>query len=60
MLKKHEQACFRHLGAIDVTEIRIDHLPDTKPFNSPPFRARPKTSELERAEIDKQLKVGVI
>ena len=40
--------------------MRIDLKSDAKPFKSPPYRAGPKTRELERAEITKQLYSGVI
>lgn len=40
--------------------MRIYLVPDGNTFKSLLFRARPKTSELERMEIDKQLKAGVI
>lgn len=38
----------------------IDLVPDAKPVKSPPYRAGPNNGELERAEIDKQMKAGVI
>lgn len=48
------------MGEIIVTEIGIDLVPDAKQFNYLRFRAGPNTRELDRAEIDKQLKAGVI
>ena len=60
MLRKHEKSWSGQLGDITVTEMRIDLKPDAKPFKSPPYRAGPKTRELEKAEIDKQLAAGVI
>jgi len=60
MLRKHESMWSGQLGEINVTEMRIDLVPDAKPFKSAPYRAGPKTRELERAEIDKQLKAGII
>ena len=38
----------------------IDLVPDSKPFKSASYGAGPKTRELEQAEVDKQLKAGVI
>ena len=60
MLRKHEKIWNGELGAINVTDMRIDLVPDAKPFKSAPYRAGPKTRELEQAEVDKQLKAGVI
>lgn len=60
MLCKHEKMWFGQLGEINVTEMRIDLVPDARPFKSAPYRAGPKTRELERAQIDKQLKAGII
>ena len=60
MLKKHEQMWLGQLGEINVTEHTIELKSDAKPFKSPPFRAGPKTRELEQFEINKQLNAGVI
>lgn len=60
VLRKHEHAWSDQLGEINVTEMRTDLLSDPKPFKYPPLGAGPKTLDLERAEIDKQLKSGII
>ena len=38
----------------------IDLRPDSRPIAVPPYRAGPKTRELEQAEVDRQLRDGVI
>lgn len=55
-----ESVWSRKLGDVNVTEMRIDLLPDAKPFKYPLFREVPKTIKLKRADIDNQLKAGVI
>ena len=60
MLKKHESMWSGKLGHINVTTHRIDLIPGTRPFKSAPYRAGPKTRELEQSEINKQLAAGVI
>ena len=60
MLKEHERMWLGELGEINVTEHSIDLIPNARPFKSPPFRAGPKTRELEQFEVTKQLKAGVI
>ena len=60
MLRQHEKRWSGQLGDINVTQMRIDLKPDAKPFKSPPYRAGPKTRDMERAEINKQLDSSVI
>ena len=60
MLKKHEDMWLGKLGNINVTEHAIDLIPGARSFKSPPYRAGPKTRELEQFEITKQLKADVI
>ena len=60
MLKKHESLWSGELGKINTVKHRIDLVPGARPFKSAPYRAGPKTRELEEFEIDKQLKAGVI
>lgn len=60
MLRKHEQMWCSQLREINATKIRIDLVLDTKLFKSAPYSAGRKTREIERAEIDKQLKVRII
>lgn len=60
MLRKHEKMWSGQLGEITVTEHHIDLVKGARPFKSHPYRAGPKARELEKFEIDKQLKAGVI
>lgn len=60
MVRKHEDMWSGQLGDIEVTEISIDLVPGAKPCNSALYRAGTKTREFEKAEIDKQIAVGVI
>ncbi len=60
MLKKHESMWNGKLGDINVVEHSIDLVPGARPFKSQPYRAGPKTRELEQSEINKQLEAGVI
>lgn len=60
MLRNHEHVFSSELGEINITEMRIDLIPDAKQFKSPPLRPGPKPSELERAENKKQLQAGLI
>ena len=60
MLRKHEEMWTGELGTIHVTEHNIDLIPDARPFKSAPYRAGPKTRELVKSEVDKQLAAGVI
>lgn len=45
--QKQERIWSDQLGEINATELRIYIKPDVKPLKSPPFRAGPKTRELE-------------
>lgn len=60
MFRRHKNIWSGQLCEINVTKMRINIVPDSKPFKSKPFRAGPKTRELERTKIDKQLKSGVM
>ena len=60
MLRKHESLWDGTMGEINITKHSIDLIPGARPFKSSPYRAGPKTRELESFEIDKQLKPGVI
>lgn len=59
MLRKHEALWWGQIRE-NFAWIRIDLVPDAKHFQSPAYRACPKTRELERADIDKQLKGDMI
>lgn len=60
MLRRHVKIWSGQLCEINVTEMRFELVRDAKPFKYPPFRAGPRTRELERAEIRKQMKAGVM
>lgn len=60
MQQKHESMWSGQLGEINVTKYSISLRPRTRPFKSAPYRAGPKSRELERAEVNKQLAAGVI
>lgn len=61
MSRKHEQMWRGKLEDINATEMCIDLVRDEKLFKlNTPYKADRKTRELERAEIDKQLKYGII
>jgi len=52
MLRRHEPMWTGALGEIRTSEMRIDLVDNARPFRSPPYRAGPKTRELEQAEVD--------
>ena len=60
MLRKHESLWAGQLGNINITEHSIDLVAGARPFKSAPYRAGPKSRELEQFEIDKRIKAGVI
>ena len=60
MLKKHETIWNGKLGHINVLDHNIELVNGARPFKSPPYRAGPKTRELESFEIKKQLDAGII
>lgn len=60
MLQKHEGMWMGQLEENSFTKMRIGLAPDSKPFKNSLYRAGPKTRELERAELDKQLKAVII
>lgn len=60
MLRKHKRMWSGKLGEINETETRIDLVSDAKPFKPATYRDRPKTRDLEWAEIDMQLNAGII
>ena len=60
MLRKHEDMWSGHLGEIGAVRHRIEVQVGAKPIAVPPFRAGPKQRELEIAEVERQLKAGVI
>lgn len=52
MLRKTDHMLSDQPGEKRITEMKIDLVPDTKPFKSPPYRAGFKRTEIECAEID--------
>lgn len=60
LLRKNEAMCTEEREEIWVREHRIGLLQNARPFKSPPFRARPKTKEMRRLEVEIQLKAGII
>ena len=60
MLRKHEHLWSGKLGKISVAQHHINLIPGARPFKSAPYRAGPKTRELEEFEVKKQLAAGVI
>lgn len=54
------RGCGRILREIDITEMSINVVPNSKPFKSTPYRVGPKKRKLEHAEIDKQLRSRMI
>lgn len=55
MFRKHEP-----MWSGQLTELKIDLVLDGKPFKSARYWAGPKKGEIERAEIKKYLKAGII
>ena len=49
-----------HLGTIKSTQHRIDLQPNAKPVFQQPYRAGPRQRELEKTEVKRMLKEGVI
>lgn len=60
ILKKHERMWYKELGEFSIKEHRIDLTTNARPFKSPPYRAGPKTRELEQFEFQKKLLTGFI
>jgi len=60
MLNKHKEMWDGKLGEVKTTEHAIDLKEDAKPVRSHPYRAGPKERELAEAEIQRQLRDGVI
>lgn len=52
-LRKGERICSGQLGEINAMEPRFHFKPDANKFTSPPYRAVPKTRELEQSDISK-------
>lgn len=60
MIRKHVQVLSGQLSQIKETKLRINSKSNAKPFKCPPYRADPKTRELEQSESNKKLTGGFI
>lgn len=60
MLRQHEHLWSGKHGKLSAVEHNINLVPGARQFKSAPYRARPKTRELEELEVKKQLAVEVI
>lgn len=60
MLRKHEPIWSGQVGDIKGRGSLIDLQPDDNTFKSPQYCAVPKTRELAKSEINRQLTVGLI
>jgi hypothetical protein len=60
MLEPHKSKWDGRLGEVSATKHRIDLVPGARPIHSLPYRAGPRAREIEKQEIDKMLRQGVI
>ena len=60
MLKQHEELWSRKLGEISATKHSIRLIEGARPSKSAPYRAGPKTRELEKKEVFRQLEAGAV
>jgi hypothetical protein len=60
MLEPHKSMWDGRLGEVSATKHRIDLVPGARPINSLPYRAVPRAREIEKQEIYKMLRQGVI
>lgn len=60
IFSRHEFRWLGKLGDVNVTIHPIDLIPITRPFQPAPYRAGPKTREMERSDIQKQLDAELI
>lgn len=60
MHRKHEPMWSGKLGEVNIIELRIDLVSDAETFKSATHRTGPKTRELERVEMEKKFKAGII
>jgi hypothetical protein len=60
MLKTHKSTWDGRLGEVSAKKHRIDLVPGARPIHSLPYRAGPRAREIEKQEIDKMLRQGVI
>ena len=60
MLGEFEEMYDGKLGAINTTEHTIELIPGTRPVHTHPYREGPKTREIVKGEVERQLRAGVI
>jgi len=60
LLEKHRALWRGHLGSMKATEHRIELKPGSQPVRLSPCRIGPKTRELNKAQVDRMLKLEVI
>ncbi|CAN8069585.1 unnamed protein product [Agarophyton chilense] len=60
MLKKYTSMWSGKLGEISATEHHIDLVPGSRPIYQPPYRAGPRTRQIEEENVSKMLEEGVI
>ena len=60
MLREFESMWSGHLGRINATQHRIELEPNSRPVYQPPYRAGPFARNIEKREVEKMLRAGVI
>jgi hypothetical protein len=60
MLSKYSSMWTGRLGEISIAKHRIDLLPDAKTIYQAPYRAGTKGREVEKVEVERMVKEGVI
>ena len=60
MRRKHECLWDETMAEINITNNSIDLIPGARPIKSVPYRAGPKTRDLEQLEIEKQVNARLI
>jgi len=60
MLGEFQEMYDGRLGEINVTEHTLELLPGTRPVHTNPYREGPKTREIVKGEVERQLRAGVI
>ncbi|CAN8076123.1 unnamed protein product [Agarophyton chilense] len=60
MLKKYTSMWNGKLGEISATEHHLDLVPGSRPISQPPYRAGPRTRQIEEENVSKMLEEGVI
>ncbi|CAN8062284.1 unnamed protein product [Agarophyton chilense] len=60
MLKKYTSMWSGKLGEISATEHHIDLVPGSRPISQPPYRAGPRTRQIEEENVSKMLEEGLI